>query len=75
MGYYARVLAPESRALTAFILPFGKFRFCRLHFGIATAPTNFKPLWLACSKTSNMCQCISMTCSLCRPRSQITSNT
>ncbi|OWZ03089.1 Pol Polyprotein [Phytophthora megakarya] len=42
LGYYARRLAKESRPLTAFCLPFGKFRFKRLPMGISTAPDEYQ---------------------------------
>ncbi|OWZ16640.1 Pol Polyprotein [Phytophthora megakarya] len=38
LGYYARRLANQSRPITAFCLPFGKFQYKRLPMGISTAP-------------------------------------
>ena len=37
MGYYARRLAKQSRAHTAFYLPFGKHQYKLLPMGISTA--------------------------------------
>lgn len=42
MGYYSRVLAEESRPYTAIVLPWGKYRYRRLHMGISTAPNEFQ---------------------------------
>ncbi|KAG6603064.1 Pol Polyprotein [Phytophthora cinnamomi] len=42
MGYFARRLARQSRAATAFCLPFGKFQFKRLPMGISTAPDEYQ---------------------------------
>ncbi|KAJ8566722.1 hypothetical protein ON010_g6402 [Phytophthora cinnamomi] len=42
MGYFARCLAKELRAVTAFCLPFGKFQFKRLPMGISTAPDEYQ---------------------------------
>ncbi|KAE9198591.1 hypothetical protein PF004_g19500 [Phytophthora fragariae] len=42
MGYFARRLARQSRAVTAFCLPFGKFQFKRLPMGISTAPDEYQ---------------------------------
>ncbi|GMF43140.1 unnamed protein product [Phytophthora fragariaefolia] len=42
MGYFARRLAPQSRSVTAFCLPFGKFQFKRLPMGISTAPDEYQ---------------------------------
>lgn len=41
-GYWQAPLAPESRELTTFITPVGRFQFKRLPFGIATAPEFFQ---------------------------------
>lgn len=41
MGYYSRELAMESRPYTVFVLPWGKYRYCRLPMGINTAPDEF----------------------------------
>uniref|UniRef100_H3HA67 Reverse transcriptase domain-containing protein n=1 Tax=Phytophthora ramorum TaxID=164328 RepID=H3HA67_PHYRM len=42
MGYFARRVALQSRAATAFCLPFGKFQFKRLPMGISTAPDEYQ---------------------------------
>ncbi|KAH9100500.1 hypothetical protein Ae201684P_006697 [Aphanomyces euteiches] len=42
MGYYARVLDHGSRDCTAIVLPFGKYRYCRLPMGIVSAPDEFQ---------------------------------
>ncbi|KAJ8522207.1 hypothetical protein ON010_g17725 [Phytophthora cinnamomi] len=42
MGYFARRLAPQSRSVTAFCVPFGKFQFKRLPMGISTAPDEYQ---------------------------------
>ncbi|OWZ04667.1 Pol Polyprotein [Phytophthora megakarya] len=42
MGYYSRVLAEESRPYTAIVLPWGKYRYCRMPMGISTAPDEFQ---------------------------------
>ncbi|KAE9047515.1 hypothetical protein PR002_g991 [Phytophthora rubi] len=42
MGYFARCLAQQSRAATAFCLHFGKFQFKRLPMGISTAPDEYQ---------------------------------
>lgn len=41
-GFYQIVLAPESRHLTTFLTPFGRYRFKRLPFGITSAPEVFQ---------------------------------
>lgn len=41
MGYYSRELALQSRPFTAIVLPWGKYRYCRLPMGISTAPNEF----------------------------------
>lgn len=41
-GYWQVPLAPASRELTAFITPVGRYIFCRIPFGIATAPEFFQ---------------------------------
>jgi hypothetical protein len=41
MGYYSRELAVQSRPFTAIVLPWGKYRYCRLPMGISTAPDEF----------------------------------
>ncbi|OWZ17104.1 Pol Polyprotein [Phytophthora megakarya] len=38
MGYYSRILAKESRQYTAIVLPWGKYRYCRLPMSISTSP-------------------------------------
>lgn len=40
--YWQAPLAPESKELTTFITPVGRFQFKRLPFGIATAPEAFQ---------------------------------
>ncbi|OWZ22221.1 Pol Polyprotein [Phytophthora megakarya] len=42
LGYYARRLARQSRPLTAFCLPFGKFQYKRLPMGISTSPDEYQ---------------------------------
>lgn len=42
MGYYARHLAKQSRAHSAFCLPFGKYKYKRLPMGISTAPDEYQ---------------------------------
>ncbi|XP_064475629.1 uncharacterized protein K02A2.6-like [Ornithodoros turicata] len=41
-GYWQAPLSRESRELTTFITPFGRYQFLRLPFGIATAPEFFQ---------------------------------
>ncbi|KAJ8576399.1 hypothetical protein ON010_g2814 [Phytophthora cinnamomi] len=41
-SYYTRVLAPESRPITAITTPLGKFVFLRLPMGVSTAPDEFQ---------------------------------
>ena len=43
-AYHQLLLAEESRDLTAFITPEGLFRFKRVCFGLASAPTAFQKL-------------------------------
>ena len=43
-GYYHITLAPEARAKTAFISPFGKCKFNKVLFGLAQAPPYFQEL-------------------------------
>ena len=40
-AYHQIALSPESRDLTAFVSQQGLFRFCKLPFGIASAPAIF----------------------------------
>uniref|UniRef100_A0A3P8TBN5 ribonuclease H n=1 Tax=Amphiprion percula TaxID=161767 RepID=A0A3P8TBN5_AMPPE len=41
-GFWQIPLTPESRSLTTFITPFGRYQFNRLPFGIASAPEHFQ---------------------------------
>ena len=41
-GFWQILLCPESRRLTTFITPFGRFCFNRLPFGISSAPEIFQ---------------------------------
>jgi len=41
-GFWQIKLAEESKDLTTFLTPFGRFRFCRLPFGISSAPEFFQ---------------------------------
>src|SRR5277367_1711842 len=41
-GFWQLELAPESSKLTTFLLPFGRFKFERLPFGITSAPEVFQ---------------------------------
>ena len=41
-GFWQIPLTPESRPLTTFITPFGRYQFNRLPFGIASAPEHFQ---------------------------------
>ena len=41
-GFWQIVLAPESRALTTFLTPWGRFQFRRLPFGLSSAPEIFQ---------------------------------
>lgn len=43
-GYYHITLAPEARAKTAFITPFGKYKFNKVPFRLAQAPAYFQKL-------------------------------
>jgi len=42
MGFWQIPLATESRNLTTFLTPFGRYRFTRLPFGICSAPEHFQ---------------------------------
>ena len=41
-GFWQIPLSPESRPLTTFITPFGRFCFNKLPFGISSAPEHFQ---------------------------------
>ena len=41
-GFWQIVLDPESRALTTFLTPWGRFQFKRLPFGLSSAPEIFQ---------------------------------
>ena len=43
-GYYHIALGKDSRAKTAFVTPFGKYKFLQVPFGLAQAPTYFQHL-------------------------------
>ena len=43
-GYYHITLDKESKAKTAFIMPFGKYEFNAVPFGLAQAPAYFQQL-------------------------------
>ena len=43
-GYYHISLDNESKAKTAFIMPFGKYKFNAVPFGLAQAPAYFQQL-------------------------------
>jgi transposase InsO family protein len=43
-GYHQVAVKPEDRDKTAFITPFGSFRFCRMSFGLRNAPATFQRL-------------------------------
>ena len=43
-GYYQIVLGKDSRAKTAFVMPFGKYEFLMVSFGLAQAPAYFQLL-------------------------------
>ena len=42
MGYYSTVLEKSSSKCTAFVVPWGKYRYLRLPMGISTAPDEFQ---------------------------------
>ena len=41
-GYYHIALGKDSRAKTAFVMPFGKYKFLMVPFGLAQAPAYFQ---------------------------------
>ena len=41
-GFWQIPLSPESRPLTTFITPFGRYHFNKLPFGISSAPEHFQ---------------------------------
>ena len=43
-GYYHLALGKDSRHKTAFVMPFGKYEFLIVPFGLAQAPTYFQLL-------------------------------
>ena len=43
-GYYRIALGKDSRAKTAFVMPFGKYEFLQVPFGLAQAPAFFQHL-------------------------------
>ena len=43
-GYYHIALGKDSRAKTAFVMPFGKYEFLQVPFGLAQAPVFFQHL-------------------------------
>ena len=43
-GYYHIALGKDSHAKTAFVMPFGKYEFLQVPFGLAQAPTYFQHL-------------------------------
>ena len=43
-GYYHIALGKDSRAKTAFVMPFGKYEFLQVSFGLAQAPAFFQHL-------------------------------
>ena len=43
-GYYHITLGKDSRAKTAFAMPFGKYKFLMVPFGLAQAPAYFQLL-------------------------------
>jgi hypothetical protein len=42
MGYYSTVLEDSSSKCTAFVVPWGKYRYLRLPMGLSTAPDEFE---------------------------------
>ena len=45
-AYHQMLLHPDSRDITAFITHEGLFRFCRVPFGLASAPSAFQKMML-----------------------------
>ena len=43
-GYYHIALGKDSRAKTAFVMPFGRYKFLMVPFGLAQAPAYFQLL-------------------------------
>ena len=43
-GYYHVALGKDSRTKTAFVMPFGKYKFHMVPFGLAQVPTYFQLL-------------------------------
>ena len=43
-GYYHIALGKDSRAKAAFVMPFGKYKFLQVPFGLAQAPAFFQHL-------------------------------
>ena len=43
-GYYHIALGKDSRAKTAFVTPFGKYKFLMVSFGLAQVPAYFQLL-------------------------------
>ena len=43
-GYYHIALSKDSRAKTAFVIPFGKYKFLMVPFGLDQAPAYFQLL-------------------------------
>ena len=43
-GYYHIALGKDSRSKTAFVMPFGKYKFLQVPFGLAQAPAFFQHL-------------------------------
>ena len=41
-GFYQLAMEEESKDLTTFVSPFGRFRFCRMPFGLKNSPAVFQ---------------------------------
>ena len=41
-GYYHMAVSKDSRAKTAFVMPFGKYKFLMVPFGLTQAPAYFQ---------------------------------